>query len=234
MSASQLRFVQRAFVNSGTGTTRTTAAFASTITPGNLIVVGVQAQSAGNALSSITDTAGNTYQIVTGSAVQNGSGGVNYEYLGYAKNVIGGASITVTATFGVSNNYFTVCAYEIAGADCFNPLITQVTANGSVTSPINSGTLSIAEKAIIIFQCEDDSLIATSQFTGYTVFSPDGGPGFIKDGYKIVSTSDSVVAASSSTKWGIIAGAFRAQLPVQNNYQSVSVGDGMSTGERIR
>src|SRR6266542_3306955 len=92
-----------AFVNSTvgynfTGGTTITCTAANHAT-GNLVVVGVHTLTSTDAVSTVTDTAGNSYQRA-GTKVSSAAGGSGEIW--YATNVTGNASNVVTVTFGAS------------------------------------------------------------------------------------------------------------------------------------
>ncbi len=111
------------FVQGKIEATTSSITLASSVTTGNLIVVGLTTCCNGNIpTNSITDNKGNTYTYIT--QVQNG---VDYGALFYAKNVTGGSSFTVTSSFGG-----TISVNEYSGVDKTNPL--DIYASGTGTS----------------------------------------------------------------------------------------------------
>lgn len=202
-----LAFVSRA--NTPTHATGTSVASpAQSHTTGNLLVVCIQAQSGGTALSSVTDTAGNTYTKTTSSPVNNG-GGVNYDYIYYAKNVTGNASNIITATWAVSYNYLAIAVYEFSGADTTAPFVTDSTGSGASTN-MTTGTLSLGGvSCVIVAIMENDSANVTAAGTGYTKAITDDG-GYIVDEYHITSTDEAATATQAANlAYGIIGAAFK-------------------------
>lgn len=202
-----LAFVQRAISPRNTASTLTSANFGSSVTSGSLLVVLIQAQSGGAAVSSITDSVGggtNTYTVTAGSP--SNSGGANYQYIAYAKNVTGGASFNVTVTWGSAFAYFCFAVYEISGADTTAPFVTDSTGSGSSTAA-TTGTLTLTGNSIICAIAEADAKGFVAG-TGYTLFQTDD-LGFISDEYHITGSSEAAAMTVGSGNWGIMGAAFK-------------------------
>lgn len=114
----------------GTGTTVTSGSF--TGTSGGFTIVTGRTSDATDALTSISDSQGNTYVALCSPILING----NYGYGYYAKNTTGG-STTVSANFSSSKSIrFAVAHYT--GADTTTPLETDIECDGltsGVTNP---------------------------------------------------------------------------------------------------
>jgi RHS repeat-associated protein len=105
--------------------TTSSITLASSVTTGNLVVVGLTACCSGSIpTNAITDNKGNTYTYIT--QAQHGS---DYGALYYAKNVTGGSSFTVTSSF-----WGTLTVNEYSGVDKSNPLDTSASGIGTSTS----------------------------------------------------------------------------------------------------
>src|SRR5581483_4261976 len=104
------------YINSATplvGTSGTNIAFSATsLTAGNLIVVQIRWGAVSVTVSSVTDTAGNTY-VQAGTDQNMVVGGTDFLSLWYAQNTIGNASNIVTINFSSSssNVYATTAQY---------------------------------------------------------------------------------------------------------------------------
>lgn len=130
------------------------------ITAGNLIVVGTSnfdTDGLNNDVS-VTDSVGNTYTKIGSSAEV----GTRHVSIWYAKNVIGGASVTFTYNVTVANSDFPrIDVVQVAGADTASPLdagssasfTTSTTAGTTLTSP--SITTALANE--ILFAMGGDS-----------------------------------------------------------------------------
>lgn len=112
------------------GTAATSVATAATsLTGGNTLLVFTR-QATGS-VSSISDTAGNTFTAVTGSG--NVSGSSTKMEFWYAKNVTGNGSNVVTANFSTSTGGRVVCTVQLSGASTTAP-INYASAGRSVTT----------------------------------------------------------------------------------------------------
>lgn len=115
--------------------------FASAVGNGNLIVVWVWYNTATQNVNSVTDTKGNIYtragSIVTGSGSM-----INWrQELWYAKNVVGGTSLAITANFtGSFSTEKALTAHEYSGLDTVNPLDG---VSGAATATANATTPSV-------------------------------------------------------------------------------------------
>lgn len=154
----------------GGGVTSITSA-AINITAGNLIVVGTLHNDtvAVDAATPITDSVGNTY-IKVGAGTENGNGLVEFFY---AKNVIGGAAVTITYTLAGAG-YPRLFAAQVAGADATAPLdkgsnATFVNALNDNDASVTSPTIATTSAAEILFGIAED----TNQLTTFSW--ADGG-----------------------------------------------------------
>lgn len=175
------------------------------VVSGNLLVVGVQSQNSGGAIS-VTDGAGNTYTVTPGSPVTQGA---NKEWLFYAKNVTGG-NLLLTISSDAGETYNTVVCYEISGADTTAPFVVESQGAGTGTS-LSTGTLSLGGvNCFIVAQILVNTAGTFSAGSGYTSPSYQDGFSFITDEYKTTS-SDSVADGTQggSSAWAIIAAAFK-------------------------
>lgn len=129
-------------INTGTGgftggSATTIATAATSLTTGNFIVACVRRGTASISVSSVTDTAGNTYHHAIGP-IESGAGAVE---IWYSENVTGNASNVVTANFSgatISRSIITAQFYGMATSSSLDQ-----TASGTSTgaSPVTSGSL---------------------------------------------------------------------------------------------
>jgi glucose/arabinose dehydrogenase/PKD repeat protein len=170
------------FVQVAAATPQTAMSTVSTIYPQaqvagdlNAIVVGWN-DSTGN-VTSVTDSAGNTYQL--GAPVVRGSGLSQAIY--HAKNIAAAAAgaNTVTVNFDKAVNYVDVRILEYGGLDRTNPLDVSKSAAGSA-STANSGAATTTTARELI--------LGAGMTTG--VFS-NAGSGFTK---RIITTPDADIA----------------------------------------
>lgn len=123
-----------AFVDSGSGSNSafsTTLALSSiNLATGNAVVAATKWETAGD-LSSITDTAGNTYSLLTLQSYASGSAGIRG---GYALNCASHATNVVTFTYNVSADWRQggCCQYSGVSATGFDQ---QGHSSGNSTTP---------------------------------------------------------------------------------------------------
>src|SRR3990167_11362323 len=141
-------FVQSAN-NKATNVNSLAATFVSNVAAGAVIAVFVKWESYA-ALSTVTDTLGNSYTLV-----HNPTGGGGFEIAGaYANSPSGGANaVTATITGGPAN--MVVVVHEISGAATASPLdgsAAQYQATpGTGTDAVTSGTFTPATNGCYIF-----------------------------------------------------------------------------------
>lgn len=203
-AAAACAFVSRA--NTPTHTAATTVISpAQSHTTGNTLAALMQFQ--GPTISSVTDTAGNTYTATTSSPFTN-VGGTNRQAIWYAKNITGNASNQVTATFAASYAYLTITVYEFSGCDTVAPFIADSTGTSASGTAIATGTLTLSTSSVIVAIYESDAGPGSTGGTGYTKNTADDN-GFISDEYHITSTSEAASATGAgSAGWGILGAAF--------------------------
>lgn len=208
-----IAFVQRCGTTVGNGNLGVSCTFSGAVTTGDLIVVGVGSQQ--NTAQTITASGGCTIGTVTATThspeADPGSG--NFEWIYYATVSAGSGAGTCNiqaATTGAPN-YHTMAAYELSGQNA-SPFVIDVAANGSATTAITSGTVTVSGNSIIIAQLEASAGGLSSFGAGYTGFSQDNATalnGFVHDEYHAVSSSEAATATqSSSSTFVILAAAF--------------------------
>ncbi|MGZ4815020.1 MAG: hypothetical protein ACXVZV_06415, partial [Terriglobales bacterium] len=108
-------------------------AFGVNLAAGDLIVVWIFWHApVAQAISTVTDTAGNTYQRAIGPTARVGTLIGYQQDIWYAKNINPGAKVKVTATF--SGTFFgekSISAFEYTGLDKAAPLDKTSVATGS-------------------------------------------------------------------------------------------------------
>jgi len=165
---SPINFVQGAYVwNCFNGDPCAAPAFSSSTTAGDTIAVcgSWAGSSAGDALTSITDSAGNTYTVSSSS--KQTMTGPDYAEIGtqcgYATNIKGGAD-TVSCTYRFSN-YYSCSALELTPANASAPFDFVNIATGTASTP-SAGVSKIAlggEFAVAVSVLDDG--IGTDDFT---------------------------------------------------------------------
>ncbi len=140
----------------GTGT-YTSAAFGSSTTSGNLIVVTVSDDGGTlGGITSVTDSKSNTY-----TKVPNEFDGASTVSVWYAKNITGGASHTITVNYNTSITFASTCvAQEFSGVDTTAPLDVYTSTGGTGTSTTSGATGTTAQN--------DELVIGSLAFFGAT------------------------------------------------------------------
>ena len=126
-----IAFVQ---VNSAvpqTPQTSVTVKYTKAQTAGDLNVVVVGWNDSTAQISSVADSAGNTYSLAVGPTVQTGTA---TQAIYYAKNIVSAAANanTVTVTFNTAANSADIRIAEYAGLDLANPVDVAVAGQGSI------------------------------------------------------------------------------------------------------
>jgi hypothetical protein len=173
---------------------------------GNLNVVVVGWNNATSNVVSVTDTAGNAYQL---AAPTTRSGGAISQAVYYAKNIVAGSN-TVTVTFNTATPYVDVRIAEYTGLDRVNPLDVTASAGGTSAQPDSGAVTTGAARALIV-----GAGTTTSQFTGagsgYTsriITQPDRD--ILEDRAVTSSGSYNATAVQPSGTWVMQLVAFRA------------------------
>ena len=104
-------------------------------------------------ITSVTNSAGNTYQLAVPTARGTGMSQAIY----YAKNIKAAAAgtNTVTVTFSASTPFVDIRALEYSGLDLVNPFDVGISASGSGTSA-NSGTVTTTAAASCLRRWHDE------------------------------------------------------------------------------
>ena len=194
---------------SGDGGSTTIAATAANHTGGNLLVVCVVWSSAAQTLSSIADTAGNTYTRHPSSKQDSGSD--NTEIF-YAKNITGNASNVVTATFSGSSTFRRIMVDQISGADTSAPADQAGIGGGtSATATTSSFTTTQADEIIVAGVGNTNTTSFSAGAAGTIRVNNVGGDSAMED--NIVSSTGSytgsMVSDIGSTTWFISAASYK-------------------------
>jgi len=207
----QIAFVQTTDVASANpaAISITTGAFASAVTSGRLLVAYVAWNN--DVTASLTDTAGNTW--VSGHARINETGQIAQPF--YAKNVTGGSSFTVTATFSADATFRKIQASEYSGLDTTAPLdVTAGSSNPASANPTSGTNTSTVADTLIV------GGVSVSSGTG----DPAAGTNFtLRSTQNFFAMEDRIVSATgtyeanwtyASTKWVAHMMIFKIQQTV--------------------
>ena len=144
-SSGAVSFVQVNYKTSNPSGSSLAVAYPSAQTAGNLNIVVVGWNDTTSAVSSVTDSRGNTYTRAVGPT----AGTALSQSIYYAKNIAAGSN-TVTVVFNTTAAYPDVRVLEYSGADLTNPL--DVTAGASGTGLTgNSGTATTTSANELVF-----------------------------------------------------------------------------------
>ncbi|MGC2388221.1 MAG: hypothetical protein WA621_02395, partial [Candidatus Acidiferrum sp.] len=148
------------------------ATFAAAQTLGDLNVVAIGWNDATATISSVEDTAGNTYTLAVGPTVQSG---LATQAIYYAKSIAAASSNSVTVTFSGPATSPDLRILEYANADPTNPV--EVAASASGTSANSTVSLITASASDLIFAANLVQTETTGPGAGFTsrvITSPDG------------------------------------------------------------
>ncbi|HTM89353.1 MAG TPA: IPT/TIG domain-containing protein [Terriglobales bacterium] len=190
-SVSTITFVQVAAATPQGSATTVSVPYSLAQTQGNLNLVVVGWNDTSASVSSISDSAGNTYLLAIGPTTASGARQSIY----YAKNIKGGSNM-VTVNFSQAASSPDVRVLEYSGASTTSPLDVTAGASGSSTTA-NSGLATTTAANELIFAADT---IATG--------TPGPGTGFTA---RIITQPDSDIAED---KIGSTAGTYSATAPV--------------------
>jgi hypothetical protein len=173
-------------------------------TAGNMNVVIIGWRNSTTTISSVVDTAGNTYQVA--APLTRGTSVSQAIY--YAKNITGGTP-TVTVTFSAASAFPDLRIMEYSGLDTTAPLNTAASLIGSAT-PGNSGILDTTVPTTLLVAAGTAQTSFSAPGSGYTqriLTSPNAN--IVED--RIVTTTGPYSAtATSSGNWVTQMAAFKA------------------------
>ena len=207
------------------------------VAAGSLIVLGLAYDNNGT-ITSIADTAGNTYAIAVG---ENNTDGVKAAIF-YKANVAAlTTSDTITVTWGTEPNARQGQAVKVSGISTVSPLDKTLTAQGTGTS-MNSGftgNLAVPEE-IIIGICgiegpvgdtftQDSQGYATPPYEGGTTGGADDTNITIVGGYLITANNASrnyAPTTSPSRDWATVVATFKGAAQPVVGSATLTFGDG--------
>ena len=185
----------------------------------NVIVVGWNDSTA--TVSSVTDTAGNSYTLAVGPTVISG---VASQSIYYARNIAASSAgaNTVTVAFSTGAQYPDIRILEYSGADKVNPVdVAAASSNNSGSS--NSGLVSTTSPNDLLFGANLVQSLTTGAGSGFIsrlLTAPDGD--IAEDSMVTTTGSYSATAPlSSSSQWIMQLVAFRT--PSGTNIPVVSL-----------
>jgi hypothetical protein len=131
-----IAFIQDAGNNNGypPGSSEVTVTLASPTTAGDLIIVSVGWGDQINGVTSVTDSAGNTYTTATGPTNWSSGAYPFRQQLFYAQNIKGGSDTITISMSGTPAVFFEARAFEYSGAATSSVLDSAQSAAGTLTS----------------------------------------------------------------------------------------------------
>ena len=198
-------FVQVNYKTSNPSGSTLAVAYPAAQTAGNLNIVVVGWNDTTAAVSSVTDSRGNTYTRAVGPT----TGTALSQSIYYAKNIIAGSN-TVTVVFNQTAAYPDVRVLEYSGADTTNPL--DVTAGASGTGLTgNSGSATTTSANELVFGAGMTFDIYNAAGSGYTnrVITNFGD---IAEDRSVTSTGsyNATAAMRASAAWVMQMATFKA------------------------
>lgn len=204
-----LAFVQVSAATPQADQSTVTVTYANAQTAGdtNILVIGWSNTTSN--ITSITDSAGNVYQIAVPTARGTGVSQAIY----YAKNIkaapAGGNTITVT--FNAATKFVDLRALEYSGLDLVNPFDVGASASGSSTSASTPSVTTTAPRELIFAAGTTSWLFSGpgANFTSRIITTPDGD--IAEDRFVTAAGAYNATAPlTQSAAWIMQVAAFRA------------------------
>lgn len=195
------------YYNSGSSTSIATPA--ASHTTGNFIAVVVCNYSSTNHVTSITDTAGNTYV----KAIQNDDMFSDSSEIWYAEDITGNANNIVTAHWGSLTSYRYICVMQFSGIETSSSLdVTSGNDNSSTTSHTSGTNTTNQNDELIIGGYMGTQLENISAGTNFTMASSDTTSVYDGAEYRIVSSTGTYAATlttGSTTASSMVMATFK-------------------------
>lgn len=156
------------------------------------------------AVNSVTDTQGNTYNLIVSSSWTGGDGNTHYERLYYAKNIVGGAdTITVSLNGSV---YTELRAYDYSGLDPSSPVDVSATPATGNSASATSGSLTTTNANDLLFgYFHFWSAVTATPGAGFTGRSLTGDGGPVAEDENVTSTGSYSASMSYSVSTTYVA-----------------------------
>jgi hypothetical protein len=202
-------FVQVKAATPQTNQSSVAVTFTGAQSAGNTNIVAIGWNNTTSNITSVTDSAGNTYQLAVPTARGTGISQAIY----YAPNIKAAAAgtNTITATFNTATPYVDVRALEYSGLDPVSPFDVGASASGTGTTA-TSGTITTTAANDLIFSAGMTSgsfSAAGTNFTTRIITTPDAD--IAQDRTAITAGAYTATAPlSGSANWLIQAAAFKA------------------------
>ena len=225
-------FVQVNAATPQTNQSSVAVTYTSAQTAGNTNILAIGWNNATSNITSVTDSAGNTYQLAVPTA--RGSGVSQAIY--YATNIKAAAAgtNTVTATFNTATPYVDIRALEYSGLDPVNPFDVGTSASGTGTSA-NSGTVTTTAANALIFGAGITTggfSAAGTNFTTRIITTPDAD--IAED--RIVTTTGPYSATAPAERlaaWVMQVATFKAAAAAGGDTTAPTVAITAPTGRTV-
>ena len=209
VSTANPAFVQVNAATPQTNQSTVTVTYTGAQVAGDTNILAIGWNNATSNITSVTDSAGNVYQLAVPTARGNGLSQAIY----YATNIKAAAAgtNTVTVGFNTATPFVDIRALEYSGLDLVNPFNVGTSASGTGTSA-NSGTVTTTAANALIFGAGMTTGVfsaAGTNFVSRIITSPDAD--IAED--RFVTTTGSYSATASlggSAAWVMQVAAFRA------------------------
>jgi hypothetical protein len=208
--SSTITYVQGNYATPQSSQSAIAVPFNTAQTAGDLNVVVVGSNDSTALVDSVTDSAGNTYDLAVGPTV---IGGTASQSIYYAKNIAGGTN-TITVAFSDAAAYPDIRILEYKGADQYSPVdVVAASSGNSATS--SSGSATTINATDLIFGANlvlTTTSGAASGFVDRLLTSPDGD--IAEDRMTSSAGTYSVTAPlSPAGPWIMQMVAFRTAVP---------------------
>ncbi|MEZ0391325.1 MAG: hypothetical protein ACAH59_03855 [Pseudobdellovibrionaceae bacterium] len=151
--------------NIDAGVSSISAFFGAAQTAGNLNIISIGWNTATGTVSSVGDTAGNTYSLAIGPI--RGSSSTLYIY--YAKNIAASANNTITVNLSASKNGINFLAHEYKGLDTASPFQVAASGSGSVSSTaMSTANLTTTQACSLLFSAGYTAWSLAANGTNYS------------------------------------------------------------------
>jgi PKD repeat protein len=204
-----LAFVQVNAATPQTNQTQVLVTYTSAQVAGDTNILAIGWNNTTSTITSVTDSAGNTYHL----AVPTASGSGVSQAIYYANNIkaaVAGTN-TVTVTFSASTPFVDIRALEYSGLDPVNPFDVGTSASGNGTSA-NSGTVTTTAAGELIFGAAMTQGVfsaAGTNFTNRIITAQDGD--IAEDRFVTTTGTYSATASlSGSAAWVMQVATFKA------------------------
>jgi hypothetical protein len=206
-TTAEIRYIQSRYVVTRSARSAVNVPLRRGQTAGNLNIVVVGWSGATSEPTSVTDTAGNTYQLAVGPTRAAGPQSLSQSVY-YAKNIRGGGN-SVTVRFSQASTA-DIRVAEYSGLDPANPLLATTFGTGTGNQS-RTGTLIVTAPKVLLVAANVITSWTSSVTTGFTtrmVTNPDGD--LVAD--RIVSAGSHTVSANlvDSGPWVMHLIAFQA------------------------